>query len=174
MIDSFKVTWKTHIKIIILSYLFTLVFNNVVNSILDRFIMKDFILSPTKYIILNFYLYIILLLIPITVLHELLHGLIFKLFGGKIEFGFKLICAYTKEISGISIKRVKFIIILLTPLIIISILSIFLPVYIGGIVFLINFLGSSGDIYMVIYLLRFNNKCEIIDRDYGFDVVAME
>jgi hypothetical protein len=168
---SFKITWKTQMKIIALCYLFTLIFNRSVNSILDKFIMKGFILTPTSNVLLNFYLYIILLTLIITIFHELLHGLVFKIFGGKIQFGFKIIGAYTKEISGIPIEKIKFLVILLTPFFAISILSMMLPIWIGGMVFLINTLGSSGDMYMAFCLRKYNHKCKIIDRDYGFDVV---
>jgi hypothetical protein len=168
---SFKITWKTQVKIIALCYLFTLIFSNAVNFILDKFIMKGIILTPTNNILFNFYLYIILLTIIITVFHELLHGIVFLLFGGKIQFGFKIIGAYTKEISGLAIDKIKFLIILLTPFFLISIISILLPIWIGGMLFLINTLGSSGDLYMAFCLKKYNYKCKIIDRDYGFDVI---
>jgi hypothetical protein len=40
-----------------------------------------------------------------------------------------------------------------------------------NVVYLLNLLGSTGDIYMTIYLIRFNWRCKIVDRNYGFDVV---
>lgn len=38
-------------------------------------------------------------MIPITLIHELIHGCAYATFGGKIKFGFKGIYAYAQEIS---------------------------------------------------------------------------
>jgi Protein of unknown function (DUF3267). len=97
----------------------------------------------------------------------------FTLFGGKVRYGFKIIYAYTQEISEMPIQRYKFIIILLMPTLVISFASLLLPAWLGGMVFFLNLLGASGDIYMtLLLLLRYRNKCKIIDRRYGFDVVS--
>jgi hypothetical protein len=55
-------------------------------------------------------------------------------------------------------------------LVVISIFSPFIE-WIGGMSWLINILGSSGDIYMASKLLKYKKGCKIIDRSYGFDVV---
>ena len=42
---------------------------------------------------------------------------------------------------------------------------------IGSLIFLLNLLGSIGDIIMAIYLCKSNSKCYIKDREYGFDII---
>lgn len=171
MIDHFKITWKVHLKIIILAYILVFIFYNNVSVILDKFFLNEYIFLPTSNIIINVYLHIIALMIPVSIIHEIIHGVVFKLYGGKIRFGYKILYAYTMETSGMSIERSKFFIILLSPLILITILCLLLPPWISGMVFLINFLGSLGDIYMSVYLCKFNKNCKIIDRSYGYDII---
>jgi hypothetical protein len=95
----------------------------------------------------------------------------YKLFGGKVKFGFKGIYAYTQEISGLPIQRTKFLIVLLMPTVIISIISVLLPGWLGGIVYLLNLLGSSGDLFMSFKLCMYKSNSRINDRNYGFDIV---
>jgi hypothetical protein len=38
-------------------------------------------------------------------------------------------------------------------------------------VFLLNLLGSSGDIYLGFTLARYSSKSFIVDRKYGYDVI---
>ena len=111
-------------------------------------------------------------MIPISIVHEEIHGVAYKLFGGKIKYGFKGIYAYTMETSGKEILRVKFLIVLLAPLATMSVLSLFLPSWLGGMIFLLNLLGASGDIYMSLFLCKFNCDSKITDRIYGFDVTG--
>lgn len=168
---SFKLTWKSHVICFLITGLIVLIMNSVVNKIISDVISQNVIFYPTKNLIVNFYVYIIFLLVPISIVHEGIHGLAYKCFGGKAKFGFKGIYAYTLEVSGIPIERIEFLLILLAPLITISILSLLLPKWLGGIVFLLNLLGASGDIYMSLFLCRFNFDSKIIDRSYGFDVI---
>jgi hypothetical protein len=37
--------------------------------------------------------------------------------------------------------------------------------------FLLNLVGSTGDLYMAFYLCKLSNGSKIIDRNYGFDVI---
>jgi hypothetical protein len=48
------------------------------------------------------------------------------------------------------IDILKFTIILLAPLLLISLTCLFLPVWLGEIFFIINLLGSAGDIYVTV------------------------
>jgi len=52
-----------------------------------------------------------------------------------------------------------------------SIVTLMLPSDLGGIIFLMNLLGASGDLYMSFKLSRYNSNSKIVDRKYGFDVV---
>lgn len=50
-------------------------------------------------------------------------------------------------------------------------ISLVIPGSIGGIIFILNFLGSTGDIVMVFYLFRTNKNCYVLDTKYGFDII---
>lgn len=169
---SFRITWKVHLKCVLISLIFIAFYYNSTNIIIGKFFENNNIFYPTKYIILNFYLYIILLMIPITMVHEVTHGIIYTSFGGKVKYGFKGIYAYTKEISEKPIGRTEFLIVLLSPIVVISLLSLLLPTWIGSMVFLLNALGSCGDLYMAIALSKYDSHSKIIDKNYGFDIIV--
>jgi hypothetical protein len=169
----FKVTWRTHIACLEVSLIFALLMNNPVNSILQDFINSISPYYPVENIVINFYICISVLLLIISVVHEGIHAIMYILFSGKVRFGFKFIYAYTHEISSIALERIKFLIILLAPLVMISLTSVVLG-HIGGMVYLINLLGSSGDILMSLILCRYHPGCKIIDRSYGFEVIYAE
>ncbi|MDP4147496.1 MAG: hypothetical protein Q8936_24010 [Bacillota bacterium] len=38
-------------------------------------------------------------------------------------------------------------------------------------VYIINLLGSSGDIYMAFIMCKYDKNSKIIDKNYGFDVM---
>jgi len=135
------------------------------------FFSRQFVRYPTGSIEINIFIYVILLMIPISIVHEAIHGMAYKLFGGKVEYGFKGIYAYTQEVSGQAIERTKFLIILLAPLTIMSVLTLLLPYKLGGIIYLLNLLGASGDLYMSLKLIRYGWNSKIIDKKYGFDVI---
>lgn len=81
--------------------------------------------------------------------------------------------AYTIETSKLPIDVLKFIILLLLTLFIISLISVFLPLWLGGTLFIINLLGSIADLYMSLYLLKYDRNAKIIDKPYGFDVFGI-
>ena len=168
---SFKITWKTHVICIAIAFVTVKLLGSSVNNILDNFFLKPYIFYPTGNLIINFCLYVLLLMIPISIVHESLHGLAYKVFGGKVKYGFKGIYAYTQEVSEIPIDRTKFLIILLAPVTVMSIATLLLPMWLGGIIFLLNLLGASGDLYMAFRLIRYDYNSKIVDRIYGFDVV---
>lgn len=168
---SFKITWKTHIICIFIALIIVEILGSNVDTILDNFFLKPFIFYPTKYLAINFYIYALLLMVPISIIHECIHGLVFKAFGGKIKYGFKGVYAYTMEVSELPIERTKFLIILLAPLTLISIATLLLKSQLGGVIFLFNLLGASGDLYMSFRLIKCHWNSKIIDRSYGYDVV---
>lgn len=168
---SFKITWKTHVICTIIAFLIVKLMGSTVDNILDNFFLRPFIFYPTSNLIINFCIYVLLLMIPISIIHESIHGLVFKLFGGKVKYGFKGIYAYTQEISELPIGRTKFLIILMAPLTVMSTITLLLPSWMGGIIFLLNLLGASGDMYMSYKLIRYDFNSKIIDKKYGFDVV---
>ena len=168
---SFKITWKTHVICSIIAIIIVELMGSTVDNILDNFFLKPYIFYPTKYLVINFCMYILLLMIPISIVHESIHGLAYKAFGGKVKYGFKGIYAYTQEVSELPINRTKLLIILLAPLTVMSIGSLLLPMWLGGIIFLLNLLGASGDLYMSYKLIKYDSNSKIVDRKYGFDVV---
>ena len=161
---SFKLTWKSHVICFLISIILMILLNSFIDALCSDLFAQNIIFCPTKNLIVNFYVLTIFLMVPISIVHEGIHGAAYKLFGGKVRFGFKVIYAYTMEISEMKIPRNKFFVILLSPLIIISILSMLLPAWLGEMVFLLNLLGASGDIYMALFLCKFNYKSKIIDR----------
>ena len=168
---SFKLTWKSYVICFLISVILVLIMNPIFDGILSYLFYQNIIYYPTKNLILNFCIYIIVLMIPISAVHEVIHGVAYKVFGGKVKYGFKGIYAYTMEISGEKITRLQFLIVLLAPLTCISILSLLFPAWLGGMIFFLNLIGASGDIYMALFLCRFSYDSRIIDRSYGFDVV---
>jgi Putative zincin peptidase len=167
---SFKVTWKIHIVCFILSYIFCYIqMYNISNVFLDL-VINFRVFRLTGIYFFDMVIALVLLLIPITLVHEIIHGVAYSVFGGKVKYGFKGIYAYTQEVSGVVLHRTKFLIVLLAPVTVISVISVIIGNSIGSILFLLNFLGSIGDILMAIYLVKSDSNSYILDRDYGFDM----
>lgn len=55
---------------------------------------------------------------------------------------------------------------------IILLISICVGGSIGGVIFILNLLGSTGDLIMAFYLCKSNENSYILDRKYGFDVIT--
>jgi hypothetical protein len=149
----------------------TVLLDRQIGLIVYGFFSSECLYKPTGAPTVNFYIYSVLLMIPISILHELIHGLAHIIFGGRVRFGFKWIFAYTAEVSGRPMRILEFVIILLSPLIVLSILLLPLGGWVLNTAFLLNTLGSSGDIYMAATLLKCPRGCRIVDRAYGYDVV---
>ena len=97
---SFKLTWKSYVICFLISLILLLILNPIFDGILSDLFYGGIIFYPTKNLILNFNICTMLLMVPITAVHEIIHGAAYKVFGGKVKFGFKGIYAYTMEISG--------------------------------------------------------------------------
>jgi hypothetical protein len=128
-------------------------------------------LNFTDNLIINFILAVFLFLVPITLLHEALHGISYLLFGGKVKFGLKGMNVYCQEISGIKLHRTKFLVVLLTPITIISLISLLLPESLRIVVITLNLIGCTGDLLMSLYLIKHDNNSYILDKNYGFDII---
>ncbi|WP_072985014.1 DUF3267 domain-containing protein [Clostridium cavendishii] len=159
---SFIITKKIHIIALIIACVITILWIDSImefnNNITNQY-------GESKY-----YLIIVLATIINTIVHELLHGLAYSIFGGKFKIGFKGIYAYTQETTGRKFSVTQFAIILLAPVMIISIFSLLMPLT-GGLVFFINLIGSTGDLIMAFWLIRVKKSSLIIDTDKGFDVI---
>lgn len=168
---SFKLTNKVHLCCLFLSVIITVFLYPIFIGSLEALILSDYILSPTRDIMMNYYIIIFLIIAFVTIVHEGIHGVAYIIFGGRVKFGIKKLCVYTQEISGIPIDKRKFLIILLSPAIIISVISFIMPYSIGMSILVLNLVGCSGDFYMSFYIMRLPKKCSIVDRSYGFDIV---
>ncbi|MDF2884903.1 MAG: hypothetical protein K0R54_5473, partial [Clostridiaceae bacterium] len=75
MYFSYKINWRTHIICLIIAGAVAFILRDLVTDIIDILLQQDFIYNyPSKYIILNFYIYLILLMIPIVIVHEGIHA----------------------------------------------------------------------------------------------------
>lgn len=172
---SFKINRWTNLKITLFALFLSILVFYPINIILDISLKYNFIQYPTKNILINMYIYITVLTIPISLIHELIHGACYKMFHGKVRFGFRYIYAYTMEVSSIKLSIKEFLVVLLAPVTIISALSLLILPYnyfVGSMMFLINYIGSSGDIYMSLSLIRLKKDCKIVDRKYGYDIIS--
>lgn len=114
------------------------------------------------------------ILLGVVILHELLHGLAYMIFGAKLKFGIKHLNVYTMDISGTLYTPPQMAMILLLPLFLVTglllvsgILFPFLSYWIViGILY--NISGSSGDIFMLGFILFMGKGCKIKDEEYGF------
>lgn len=94
---SFKVSWKIHILCFLLAYIFCYIqIDNIINLFLDL-IMNYKIFRITEFCFMNIIFIIMVFSIPIILVHEIIHGITYNLFGGKVKFGFKGIYAYTED-----------------------------------------------------------------------------
>lgn len=170
---SFKISWKTYLWFnVIVAVIAILMYDSIkvmsMYAVVDIFYILGFV--SEGYIIILSILYMALIMVPVGMFHELLHGLTYKVLGGRVKIGFRGIYAYCQETSGIQLTRTQFLVVLLMPVTIISVISMILPYKWGLIVFILNLLGSSGDIFMALWLCRVKSAAKIVDKSYGFDV----
>lgn len=165
---EFKITNKLHLKLLFIALIFSIIFHNYLNTIIFNFFKKS--IDIFNYSITISFILLIATITMITIAHELIHGLTFTIFGGKVKYKFKFIYAATEEISNKPISLTQFTIILVAPVTVISFLSLLLPNWIGNLTFVSNLIGSVGDLYMSIGLIRYPYDSKIIDKPYGYYV----
>ncbi|SHJ99704.1 Putative zincin peptidase [Clostridium cavendishii DSM 21758] len=162
---SFIITKKTHILCLVIACIIVVLQMDTIIKI-----NADIIELFQSHVVLKYYLMLLVISVINTIAHELIHGLAYKMFGGKFKIGFKGIFAYTKETTGIRLTVIEFTIVLLAPVTLISVISLFIPI-VGGLIFYINLLGSTGDLLMAFWLIRADKNSLILDTDKGFDVI---
>ncbi|WP_238860132.1 hypothetical protein [Clostridium sp. YIM B02569] len=86
---SFKVSWKLHIVCFLLAYAFCYIEQNRISDLFVSLLSQNELIDFTGNTLMYLIIFLIVIFIPITFVHELLHGAVYKLFGGKIRFGFK-------------------------------------------------------------------------------------
>ncbi len=112
--------------------------------------------------------------IVILPLHELLHGLIFLLWGGRPFFGAKLPLALYCGARQQLFHRNQYIAVGLAPLIVITlvafVLTLFSPILASYTLFanLSNFSGAVGDLWSVMRMARLPANALIEDTDAGY------
>lgn len=145
--------------------------------------MGEFEIFPKEEKTLLFILYMVLRVllfcasfIVLLVLHELIHGLFFKVFKpeSKVKFGFKNGMAYAAS-PGSIYPRIPFFIIIIMPFIIISALLSIISLF--GIdstflylLFACHTSGCVGDFYYCYLLTRKKGKIYIEDTEVGIDI----
>lgn len=168
---SFKVTWKLHALCFFTALIICLITQKYISNLIINLLLENNLTEFTVSTIINLCVYLLVIFVFIAFIHERIHGFSYKLFGGNVKYRFKGLYACVYETSGIAVHRTKFLIVLLAPLTLISIASLFIPGSVGGVVFLLNLLGSTGDFMMAFYLCKSNENMYVIDKSYGFDVV---
>lgn len=169
MILKYNISYKLHLKVIITSILFCILYYNLIESILLNFCIS----VPFNYISISIiYIYAMLIILVLSIVHELIHGFTYKLFGGKVNYKFRILYLATQEVSGKALTIYQFAIILLTPVAIIALVSLLFPTWISNFLLVVNFISSLGDIFMTLELIKYPKYSKIIDRDYGYDIIS--
>lgn len=167
----FRINTSNQIKCFLISIaLAAVMYQAIVNLDLVYF-TSGAAFIPTPVPLFNYFLMTLMILVPITAVHELIHGAFYRAFGGKPVYGFKGIYAYTMEVTGKPIPRNGFLILLLAPVTIISFICAIIPGVWSAVVMILNLLGSSGDVYMAWTLRRLPPDSCIIDRSFGYEAV---
>lgn len=112
----------------------------------------------------------------ISVIHELLHGLTYKMFGARVKYGVKLLNLYTMDVSGKYFSTNQMLSVLLAPLTVITLLlMVFCTIYSQYLYYILvgmlfNLSGSVGDIAMSLYILFNGKECKVRDDANGFSL----
>ena len=94
---SFRISKITHIKLSLFSLLGIVLFYPFVISIIDIYYFNVIEMTGLSSVF-NLYINIFVLLVIVSIIHEMIHGILYIYFGGKVKFGFKLLYAYTMEL----------------------------------------------------------------------------
>jgi len=123
-----------------------------------------------------------LALIAVMIFHELVHGLFYWLFSNRRpRFGFQGIFPYAAAPSGVYFPRNQFLIVGLSPLVLLTIVGLLLMMIapIALVPFLLFFVainasGAAGDLIMVLQLMKFSPNTWMEDSDSGAIIYGPE
>ena len=123
-----------------------------------------------------------LALIAVLIFHELVHGLFYWLFSShRPKFGFQGLLPYAAAPSGVYFPRNQFLVIGLSPLVLLTAVGLLLMVIvpIAFVPFLLFFVvfnvsGAAGDLIMVIQLAPFPSNTVMEDNDSGVTIYGPE
>ena len=116
-----------------------------------------------------------LALIAVLILHEIVHSLFYWLFSShRPRFGFQGLVPYAAAPSGVYFPRNQFIIVGLSPLVLLTavglLLMVVLPIaFVPFLIFFVAFnaAGASGDLILVIQLIPFLSDTVMEDNGSG-------
>jgi hypothetical protein len=167
---SFKFTWKYHIvwAVIALSILF---FVPSFKTAIQKYCQSGYALINSGNNALCRLYNIVLIMAPLLMIREAVHGILYRLFGGIVRYGIKRSCSFTVEISELPLKKAEFLLIILSPLTVISLICIIMPAEIGGMIYYLNLIVSAGDIYTAFSLFSVDSEARIVDKSYGYDII---
>lgn len=171
---QFRSTWKTRGLCFAMGYAVYYFMSDFVNQIMFKLLFNDIIWKLTNNLVIDVILFFMILMIPVNVVHEWIHGMVFKVFGGKVKYEFRGVYIKAREVSGMSIHRSKFLLILIAPMTIISLISLLIPGWIGGMLLLLNIFKSTGDLLKIFHVFKGNGSEYIVDKKDGFDIVKEE
>ncbi len=142
-------------------------FIGVLAGIVNSFLEIDYTFGPALFG------WLIGAIITVVVIHESVHGAVAAAFGHKPIFGLKLPLVYVTFTT--KIPRAQFILIALSPLVLLDLL--FGALYAMGILklfanlcFIINSLGAAGDIWITIKLIPYPKDVLVQDTKTGVEV----
>jgi hypothetical protein len=123
-----------------------------------------------------------LALIAVLIFHEIVHGLFYWLFSGhRPRFGFQGLFPYAEAPDGIYFPRNQFLMVGLSPLVILSavglLLMMIIPIaYVPLLLFFValNAAGAAGDLIMVIQLMGFSADTVMEDSGSGVIIYGPE
>ncbi|MBV4417482.1 hypothetical protein [Clostridium tyrobutyricum] len=110
---SFKVSWELHTLCIIFGFIICFMLQNSIANIFINLFSENKILPFIDNMYLDMIIFISILVIPITFVHEIIHGFAYELFGGKVKYGSRIIYAYAQETSGIALQGIAIAILLI-------------------------------------------------------------
>lgn len=169
---SFKITRKVNILCFVIGLSIVYILRDTVNNSLFNLLFYDY--GITGNTALDLIVVIIFLMSLLTLVHELLHAAAYKLLGRKVIVGFKGIYACTRDVTGLPLHRTKFVIVLLTPVTVISLITLLFSNWISDALLILNIFKSTRDMLMALYLCLSNKDCYIIEKSNGFDVIQKD
>lgn len=119
---------------------------------------------------------LILLVLGILVIHEAIHAVAFRAFGGRPEFGAALVQTILPVLyctaPGYFFSRSQFMVIALSPLVVITLVGVALMPFVenGGLIVVplaLNLAGAVGDVWMFGMILRTADDVRIEDLRDG-------
>lgn len=169
---TYKINKRFHIIAFVLSFIFTIIAFPFLLTNIGNMIVACSDLFHIENIILIYAIGSIILVLTMSIMHELIHGAVAILFGGKIIIRFKCMYAYTKEVSGKPFTKLQFIFILLSPLIIITLILLPFNHWVTNLIVIFNIMGSSADTLMFLFVCKNSKNSKIISINDGFQMIS--